>query len=62
MNLKAFFAWLGRRLKEPSTYVGLATAAAAVGLLQVGAAIGTTGQVITLVLGTGVAAASTSQP
>lgn len=59
--VKSFFAWVVRRLKEPSTYVGAAAAATALGADQLGVHIGQVGQIAGIVLGTGLAAATTSR-
>lgn len=59
--MKKVLKWLGRRLKERSTYVGIATVAAAVGLPQVAEVAGQAGQIVGIVLGTGLVAATTSQ-
>lgn len=60
MDLKKFAAWVGRRLTERSTYVGLATAAAALGANRLGVQIGQAGEIVALVIGTGLVTASTS--
>lgn len=60
MSLKNIARWAGRRLKEKSTYVGLATAAVAVGApAGVIDTIGTAGQLAALFFGAGLAAATT---
>lgn len=60
MSLKKILRWAGRRLTERSTYVGLATAAVAVGANKLGAHIDQVGQIVTLVVGTGLITATTS--
>ena len=60
MSLKNVGKWIGRRLREKSTYIGLGAAATALGAESLGLQIGQAGQLITLVLGTGLAAATTS--
>lgn len=60
MTLKRIVRWAGRRLKEKSTYIGLATVAIAVGApAGVIETIGTAGQIAALIFGTGMAAATT---
>ena len=59
--VKKILKWLGHRLKERSTYVGIATVAAAVGLPQVAEVAGQAGQIVGIVLGSGLVAATTSQ-
>lgn len=53
-------SWVARRAKEKSTYVGLATVAAALGHETLGAQIGQVGQIVGVVLGTGLITATTS--
>lgn len=61
MLLNKIGRWIGRRLKEKSTYVGLATVAAAVGApAEVTAAIGQAGQIVAIVFGAGLMAATTA--
>lgn len=60
MSLKKLAKWAGRRLRERSTYIGLGTAATALGAPQLGLQISEAGQIIGLVLGTGLVAATTS--
>lgn len=60
MSLKKIAKWAGRRLTERSTYIGLATVATALGAPQLGLHIGEAGQIVTLILGTGLVAATTS--
>ena len=61
MSLKNIGRWIGRRLKEKSTYIGLATIAVAVGAPpEVIAAIGQAGQLATIVFGAGLMAATTA--
>jgi hypothetical protein len=60
MSLGKILKWAGRRLREPSTYVGLATAASALGAPELGLQIGQAGQLVGLVIGTGLIAATTS--
>lgn len=61
MSLKKIARWIGRRLKERSTYVGIGAVAVAVGAPpSVVEAIGTAGQIALVVLGTGLATATTS--
>jgi len=58
--MKKIANWLLRRLKERSTYVGIAAVAAAVGLPEVGELVGQAGSLLTVALGGGLIAASTS--
>jgi len=60
MSLKKILKWAGSRLKEKSTYVGLAAVATALGAAKLGVQIDEAGQIVTLIVGTGLAAASTS--
>ena len=60
--MKKILAWVKRRATERSTYIGLATIAAAVGLPGVAAVIGSVGTSAGAVLGAGLVAASTSTP
>lgn len=60
MSLKKIGKWVLRRLKERSTYVGLATAAVALGAEKLGAHIDQVGQIVGLVVGTGLITATTS--
>jgi hypothetical protein len=61
MSLKKIGRWFGRRLKEKSTYVGIATVAVAVGAPpEVTDAIGKAGQLAALIFGTGLIAATTA--
>lgn len=59
MNLKKILAWALSRAKEPSTYVGAATVAAALGANQLGVQIGQVGQIVGLIVGGGLVAATT---
>lgn len=59
--LKSLFAWVMRRLKEPSTYVGAAAVATTLGAEELGVQIGQVGQIAGIALGTGLAAATTSR-
>jgi hypothetical protein len=59
--LKKLGKWAFRRLKEPSTYVGVSMVAVALGKPEVAEKIGSYGQIATILLGTGIAAATTSQ-
>ena len=61
LSLNRMIRWAGRRLKEKSTYIGLATVAAAVGAPpEVTAIIGQAGQLATIVFGAGLMAATTA--
>jgi hypothetical protein len=60
MSLGKILKWAGRRLREPSTYIGLATVASSLGAPEIGVQIGQAGQLVGLVLGTGLIAATTS--
>lgn len=60
MSLKKIGRWVVRRLSERSTFVGLATAAAALGANKLGVQIDQVGQIVGLVVGTGLVAATTS--
>jgi len=61
MSFKKIARWAGRRLAEKSTYVGLATIAVAVGApVDVIETIGKAGQIATLIFGSGLVAATTS--
>ena len=57
--MKKIFKWIGKRAKEPSTYVGAAAIATAIGAEEVGVQIQQTGQVILFILGGGLMAATT---
>lgn len=60
-SIKSIGRWLGRRLRERSTYAGAAVIAVAVGApAAVIEHIGTAGQIAAIIFGTGVAAATTS--
>ena len=62
LTLKKLGRWIVRRLKEPSTYIGATTVAVAVGASPtIVEHIGTAGLVVPIILGAGVAAATTSQ-
>lgn len=58
--MKKIIAWAKRRLSERSTWIGLATIAAAAGVPGVSEAIGQVGAIVTVALGSGLVAASTS--
>ena len=60
MSLKKIAKWAVRRLKERSTYVGLATVAATFGASKLGVQIDQIGQIVGIVTGTGLIAATTS--
>ena len=61
MSLKKIGRWIGRRLKEKSTYIGIATVAAAVGApAEVTNVIGQAGQLATILFGAGLMAATTA--
>lgn len=60
MSFNKILKWAGRRLKEPSTYVGLGTLAIALGKPELADALGKGGQIAAVVFGTGLAAATTS--
>lgn len=60
MSIKKLLKWAGKRAKEPSTYAGLAIIAGAVGGPAAGVAVGKVGQVVGLIFGTGLVAATTS--
>ncbi|WP_226018399.1 hypothetical protein [Novosphingobium sp. FKTRR1] len=62
MNIKKFLAWLKARALERSTYLGIAAIAGAVGAQKLGVQIGQIGEAVTLIAGTGLAAATTSPP
>lgn len=61
MDIGKIAKWLGRRLKERSTYAGAAIVASAVGAHQLGAQIGQFGEAAALIFGTGLMAGTTSQ-
>lgn len=58
MSLKKILKFAAKRAKEPTTYVGLAAIATAVGAPQVGEMIGQVGTAIVLVAGGGLVAMS----
>lgn len=60
MKLKGILKWLGRRLREPSTYAGAAAVATSVGLPGVAQTIGQVGQVAVIVAGSVLMGATTS--
>jgi hypothetical protein len=61
MSLKKIGRWLGRRLKEKSTYIGLGTIAVAVGAPpEVAETIGKAGQLAAIIFGSGLMAATTA--
>ena len=61
MSFKKIGRWIGRRLKEKSTYIRLATVVAALGApAEVTNAIGQAGQLATIVFGAGLMAATTA--
>ncbi|SDC31359.1 hypothetical protein SAMN05444678_102276 [Sphingomonas sp. YR710] len=60
--MKSILNWLGRKVKEPSTYVGLATIATVAGAPAAGAQIGAVGQAVALILGGGLVAHSPQAP
>jgi hypothetical protein len=57
--LKKFLKWLGARLRENSTYVGLGMIAAVAGEHTLGIQIGQVGQAVSLIVGSGLVAATT---
>lgn len=57
---KKLLAWGGRRLRERSTYAGIAAIAGIAGAHQLGAQISQVGDAIALITGTGLIAATTS--
>jgi hypothetical protein len=57
--LKKILKWLGARLKERSTYAGVATIAAVAGAPALGVQIDQVGQAVALIVGSGLAAATT---
>ena len=61
MSLKKIAKWAKRRLLERSTYVGLATAAAALGAEKLGVQIGQVGELVGVVTGALLIGATTSQ-
>jgi hypothetical protein len=62
IKLKKLAKWVGRRLKERSTYIGISAIAVAVGApVDVIGVIGKVGQVATVILGSGLIAATTSE-
>jgi hypothetical protein len=61
MALKKVGRWLGRRLREKSTYIGLTTVAVAIGApASVISGIGQVGQIAAVIFGSGLMAASTA--
>lgn len=60
ISFKSALAWAGRRLRERSTYAGLATIAGLAGAHELGAQISQVGDAVTLIAGTGLVAATTS--
>jgi hypothetical protein len=56
---KKILKWLGARLKERSTYAGVATIAAVAGAPALGVQIDQVGQAVALIVGSGLAAATT---
>lgn len=60
MLIKKLLAWIGRRLRERSTYVGIATIAGVAGAHELGAQISQVGDAVALITGTGLIAATTS--
>lgn len=61
MSIKKIMRWAGRRLKERSTYVGMATIAATLGAEKLGMQIGQAGEIISILTGTSLIAATTSE-
>ena len=60
MSIKKIARWIGRRLKERSTYIGIETVAVAVGApAAVTDVIGQAGQLAGVIFGSGLAAATT---
>ena len=59
--IKQILAWAGRRLRERSTYAGLATIAGIAGAHELGAQISQVGDAVTLIVGTGLVAATPSE-
>jgi len=57
---KKILKWLGARLKERSTYAGVATIAAVAGAPALGVQIDQVGQAVALIVGSGLAAATTN--
>lgn len=60
MSIKKLLAWIGRRLRERSTYLGVATIAGVAGAHELGAQISQVGDAVALITGTGLIAATTS--
>jgi len=58
---KKILKWLVSRLKERSTYVGIATIATVAGAPALGVQIDQIGQAVTLIAGGGLMAATTKQ-
>lgn len=61
MNIGKIAKWLGRRMKERSTYAGAAIVVSTLGAHQLGAQIGQIGEAAALIFGTGLMAGTTSQ-
>jgi hypothetical protein len=58
--MKKIFKWLGERAKERSTYVGLGMVASVAGAPALGLQINHIGQVVALIVGSGLATATTN--
>lgn len=61
MNIGKIAKWLGRRMKERSTYAGAAIVASTLGAHQLGAQIGQFGEAAALIFGTGLMTSTTSK-
>ena len=59
---KKALKWIGHRVREKSTYTGLALIAGVAGAQKLGMQIDQVGQAVTLVLGSGLVAATTKMP
>jgi len=59
---KKALKWIGQRAHEKSTYTGLALIAGVAGAPALGMQIDQVGQAVTLVLGSGLMAATTNNP
>jgi hypothetical protein len=57
--MKKIFKWFGERAKERSTYVGLGMVASVAGAPALGLQIDQVGQAVALIVGSGLAAATT---
>jgi len=60
--MKKVFKWIGARLKERSTYVGLGMIASVAGAPALGMQISDVGNAVALIAGGGLAAATTRLP